>query len=175
MKKLICIIITFVLFFSLSLSVSAETSSGPVTVTGELYHNQTEYNVTYSSSVCWFVTEKSDKKVWNNADKENVNCYTIINNNKFTGIDVTFDSFTCGEGAADDIKDDLDLFLSGDLGADNMNKEHLEEGCTKKHTYSEPLTADKAWTYGFTGEYTSYLNKTAIKPVYYLNLSFELR
>lgn len=171
MKKLVCIIITFVLFFSLSLSVSA---SETVEVKGLIHNTETEYDVTYDPTVKWFVTEASHADIWNNLDGENANCYKIINNTNGSEIQVSLVSFTC-DSIATGIAEDLDLHLTGSLGADHMEEINLANGYTDSITYTKTLESgeEKAWAYGFSGEYKEHLSTTAINPVYYMELSFE--
>jgi len=170
MKKLICIVLTFVLFFSLSLSVSA---SGTVDVEGLIHNTATEYDVEFDSTVNWYVTEASHADIWNNVDKENADCYKIINHTNGSEIKVSLVSFT-GDSVANGIAADLDLRLTGSLGEDQMKDINIANGYAGTKIYTKTLESgeEKAWAYGFSGEYKKNLSTTAINPTYDMIFGF---
>lgn len=190
MKKILSIVIVLALVFTLS--VSAFATPGEVTVNGHIQNtletdptidpvgdpsNPGSYDVTFTSTVHWWVTEASYPSVKNgNASGLDDSVQNVIQNNSTSGtaIKVSLNSFT-GDTVAASIASKLTLNLTGALAANGAGSINLASdyiGTTNYTANLDPGTAN-AWTYGFNGTYTGTLSTTAVTPQYTMTLGFS--
>lgn len=189
MKKFISIMLTLVLLSSLSLTVLAE-NTGNVTVNGSLQNTKTgdpsidpggdpenpgAYDITFDTSVNWYVTENSYPAVWNGVTTNPSNPNKIQNNSTSgTAVKVSLNKFT-GDSTAASIASKLTLNLTGDLAADGMGSTNLASDYNGTTNYTAALNpgTSNAWTYGFSGSYSGTLSTTAVTPTYIMILGFS--
>jgi hypothetical protein len=183
MKKILSIILTVVMIFSLSIVVFAEV--GDVDVTGHIGEEpivdpdpdpDDDYDITFTSSVHWWVTASGTGNVVNgNSIGPKVSQINSIVNNAASGEDikVSFVSFV-GDAIASGIADDLTLNLTGDLANDTVSAINLSGDYTGKIIpYSAPLVKGTDWTFGFAGTYSGTFPPAAtINPSYTMTLGF---
>ena len=189
MKKAIGILLTMVMILSLSLPAFA--ASGDVTVDGHIGTSGNpstdpggdpsapgSYDITYSTTVHWWVTQDNPTTVVD-GDSSGPNSSVvnkIQNNNTATEIKVSLNSFELMPGDATDttMQDYLTLNLKGDLAADGVGSIDLSVGYTGPTTYTALLEggAANAWTYGFGGIYGAPTLTTSYAPQYTMNLGF---
>lgn len=189
MKKLLSILLALTLLLCVSVTAFAE-SEGEVTVNGTIQNtneedplvpiypldpeDDTEYDITFTAAVYWWVTNDSYPNVVDgdangpDASVENV----IENNNASSQIEVAFVSFEGTNQAASDLADagTLELYLTGDLAL--TSDPDISGDYSTAETYSDLIAPGDIWTYGFSGEYSEPLSRTAIEPTYALTLSF---
>ena len=135
------------------------------------------YDVTFSSSVHWWVTQTSYPNVVNgDAAGANASVVNAIqNNNSAADVNVSFDSFV-GDSAANTVDPDLTLFLTDDLAADGVGSIDLSGDYTGSSiAYTAPLQNGTSWTFGFSGQYTPATGNvnTSYTPAYTMTLGFS--
>lgn len=188
MKKILSFVLTLVLLSSLSVTALAE-KTGNVTVNGSLQNTTTgdpsidpdgdtdnpgSYDITFDTAVNWYVTENSYPAIWNGVTTNPSNPNKIQNNSTSgTAVSVSLKSFK-GDSVATSIAGQLTLNLTGDLAADGMGATNLANAYNGTTNYTAALNpgASNAWTYGFTGNYSGTLSKTAVTPTYTMVLGF---
>lgn len=135
------------------------------------------YDVTFNSSVHWWVTQTSYPNVVNgDASGANASVVNAIqNNNTAADVNVSFDSFI-GDTVAGTVDPDLTLFLTGDLAADGVGAIDLSGDYTGTSiAYTAALQSGTNWSFGFNGQYTpaSGSVNTSYTPGYTMTLGFS--
>lgn len=189
MKKVLSIILALVLSSSLSVTALAE-KDGNVTVVGLIQNTKTDdptvdpdgdtanpgsYDITYDTTVNWYVTENSYPAVWNDKETNPSNPNKIQNNSTSgTAVRVSLNEFT-GDSVAASIASKLTLNLTGDLAAGGMGSTNLASDYIDTMNYPAPLNPGtaNAWKYGFSGSYSGTLSTTALEPKYTMVLGFS--
>lgn len=181
MKRTLSIILALVLLFSLSLTAFATTSSnvdvnGHIGTQGDPSVDPTDptYDIVLSTSVHWWVTQNNPGVIVDGTSSGPGTVNNLIRNNKNgTTINVTFDEFALVAGDAEDVADDLTLFLTGDLAEDDVGDEDLSNGYSSTSIpYTTQLIYGTDWTFGFTGTYSGELATTMLAPAYTMTLGF---
>jgi len=195
MKKFLGILLALTMVFSLS--VTAFAADGDVDVNGTIKlqdpvldpggdptnpgtdPNGRTYDVTFTTTVYWWVTEST----YNGTDYDVVDgnasgpatvSNQITNNNTAETINVSFKSFEGTNTAAATLgaSGDLELYLTGDLAADGIGSQDLAADYTTATPYTATLVNGTPWSFGFTGTYAGTPSSTAISPTYVLTLGF---
>lgn len=188
MKKLLSILLALTMLLCLSAAAFA-ASEGEVTVNGTIQNTRTDnpavpddpddpdpgetYDITWTATVEWYVTQNSYPEVWNTAtDTNEDDPYEITNHNESSLIEVTFVSFEGTNQDAWDLADagTLTLNLTGDLAL--TGDPDLSGDYDTEVTYEALMDPGDVWAYGFSGEYSAPLSTTAIEPTYTMTLSF---
>jgi len=194
-KKILSVMMAAALAFTCSIPVFA-SAAGNVDVTGHIGTNGNPtvdpggdpttpgtdpggntYDVTFNTSVHWWVTQTSYPNVVDgDASGPNATVVNAIqNNNAAVDVNVSFDSFT-GDTVANTVDPDLTLYLTGDLAADSVGAIDLSgDYAGPSIAYTAPLVNGTNWTYGFSGQYTpaSASVNTSYTPAYTMTLGFS--
>ena len=195
MKKIISILLTLTLLFALSISVFAESADGgaeidlfggpggpggpgggdqggDVKVNGSI--KEGIYNVKYPSQVNWYVTDASNREVWNSPNNNNnVAPNTIQNLSKGSAYNVTLKKIILTNKAAESIAKNLELYLTGNLAKAPLANKNINNGYSGTTAYKEQLTPG-SWTFGFTGKYNAWLSSTSYAPTYTMTIGFAM-
>lgn len=187
MKKTISIFMAFLMV--LSFPVFAYAGSGNVEVNGHIGvlgdltidpdgNGGGTYDITYSASVHWWVTQDDSNAVVNGTAAGPADVVNIIqNNNTAVDVKVSLDSFVPQPGDAKDtaMQDNLILELTGDLAADEMNTVNLTDGYDGPKNYTKNLEGgpENAWVYGFGGSYKAKKLTKSFSPKYTMTLGFK--
>lgn len=186
MKKILSIAIALVLVASMSVvafAANVETYghigvSGEPTIEpeGDPDNPDTNYDLTFSATVHWYVTQTSYPNVINgDANGPDDAVSNKIVNNSAANVEVKFVSFAGSDEDNNDVAatvaPNLTLNLTGNLAI--PSNPDLSSGYTEGHTYRDELEADSTWTYGFTGEYTAANVNASYAPQYTMVLGFS--
>lgn len=184
MKKLLSFAMVLTLIFTLPLTTFAASD---VDVTGHIGTNgsptidpgentddpDSDYDLTFSSGVHWWVTQTSYPNVVNGDATGPVSGFlNKIINNSAADIKVGFVSFALANTDASTVASALELYLTDDLAGDGMGTNDLANGYNTALSYSACLAANGTWEYGFDGQFHAANVNTSYTPQYSMTLSF---
>lgn len=194
MKKFLCILLSLIMVPSIT-AVPVLAADGDVDVNGNIIlqdptigsgtdSNGRSYDVTFTTTVYWWVTEDTFNGtdydvVDGNASGPATVTNSITNNNTTTGNDiaVSFKSFALTNTAATTLgaSGDLALYLTGDLANNGIGTQDLANGYVPETpiTFTANLVNGTPWTFGFTGTYSGMPTSAGLTPTYRITLGFS--
>lgn len=193
MKKFICILLSLIMVLSLTV-ISVLAADGEVEVNGNIIlqdptigsdtdPNGRTYDVTFGTTVYWWVTEATFNGtnynvVDGNSSGPNTTVLNkIVNNAAGNDIRVSLKSFTLTNTAASTLgaSGDLTLYLTGDLANNGIGTQDLANGYVPESpvTYTADLVNGTPWVFGFTGTYYGTPTSAGLTPTYRITLGFS--